>query len=150
VVTALPAEIGEAERLLAETGGPGFAEPWQAQAFACAIQLSRRGVFSWAEWVETFSAEIKANPAQPDETSNAAYYRQWLAALEAILARKGALSGGEIDMRQEEWRRAYLNTPHGEPVELAHARTPPAVGGHHHHHEEDETPKPVAVSPARG
>ncbi|MCW5774459.1 MAG: hypothetical protein KIT16_22635, partial [Rhodospirillaceae bacterium] len=85
-----------------------------------------------------------------------------LAALETIVARKGAASTGEVDTRQEEWRQAYLATPHGMPVELANAKAPPAAAGHHHHHHHGhdhghdhdhhhhhDRPEPVAVSPAR-
>jgi hypothetical protein len=28
------------------------------------------------------------------------------------------IEAGEILRRQEEWRRAYLATPHGQPVQL--------------------------------
>ena len=78
------AEIPDA--LLRELDGPAFAEPWMAQVFACAVHLSRQGLFTWNEWVDVFSAEIKARPQQPGEAANAAYYRQWLAALETMLA----------------------------------------------------------------
>ena len=156
---AFPSDLHAADALLHEAGAAGFAEPWQAQAFACAIQLSRQGLFSWTEWVEVFSAEIKSHPQQPGEGSNVAYFRQWLAALETIVARKGAASPAEIDRRQEAWRQAYLNTPHGEPVELAKASSMRDRAGHnhhaHHHHYVDDghdgrAPKPVAVSPAVG
>jgi nitrile hydratase accessory protein len=102
----VPANLAAAEALLRDTDAPAFGEPWMAQAFACAIQLSRHGLFTWSEWVEVFSTEIKAHPAQPGETSNAAYYRQWLAALETIVGIKGAASTAEITERQETWRRA--------------------------------------------
>jgi nitrile hydratase accessory protein len=128
-----------------------FAEPWMAQAFACALHLSRQGLFTWTEWVEVFSAEIKAHPQRPGEASNAAYYRQWLAALETIVGLKGAASTDEIDERQETWRQAYLNTPHGQPVELHHAVAAPAMPAHHHHHDRHrhDAPTPVTVSPAQ-
>ena len=29
--------------------GPVFAEPWQAQAFALAVRLSKQGHFTWPE-----------------------------------------------------------------------------------------------------
>ena len=157
-----PADLRQAEALLGRAEGSGFAEPWQAEAFACTLQLSRQGLFPWAEWVEVFSAEIKAHPARPGESDNAAYYRQWLAALETLLARKGVASADEIGARQEAWRQAYLHTPHGQPVELAHAAKPPPAAAHHHHdhdhpHDHDHrghdhrghtAPKPVAISPA--
>ena len=145
----VPSKLVTAEALLLHADGPGFAEPWMAQAFACAIQLSRRGLFTWSEWVEVFSAEIKAHPAQPGEASNAAYYRQWLAALETIVGLKGAASTAEITERQERWHQAYLNTPHGQPVELRRAVAAPAAAAHHDSHYEHGAARPVAVSPAQ-
>jgi nitrile hydratase accessory protein len=140
------------DALLRELDGPAFAEPWMAQVFACAVHLSRNGLFTWNEWVDVFSAEIKTHPQQPGEAANAAYYRQWLAALETIVGLKGAASTAEISERQETWRQAYLNTPHGQPVELHHASAPPAAGHHHGHHHGDHhhgAAEPVSVSPAQ-
>jgi len=77
---SVPSNSISPDALLREIDGPAFAEPWMAQAFACAVHLSRQGLFTWNEWVDLFSAEIKAHPQQPGEAANAAYYRQWLAA----------------------------------------------------------------------
>ena len=46
------------------------------------------------------------------------YYHHWLAALEALCLRKGAVAGPEVDRRQQAWREAYERTPHGQPVLL--------------------------------
>jgi nitrile hydratase accessory protein len=135
-----------ADALLRELDGPAFAEPWMAEAFACAVHLNRRGLFAWSEWVEVFSAEIKAHPQGPGEKADAAYYRQWLAALETIVGLKGAASTAEIGERQETWRRAYLNTPHGQPVELHRAKAP--LQATHHEHHQHGAPEPISVSPA--
>ena len=66
---------------------------------------------------------------------------------------KGAASTAEISERHETWRKAYLNTPHGQPVELHHAAAAPSAAAHHHGHDhghhEHGAPKPVNVSPAR-
>ena len=32
-----------------------FAEPWQAEAFALAVALHEKGLFSWSEWAEALS-----------------------------------------------------------------------------------------------
>ena len=61
--------------------GPVFAEPWQAQAFAMAVKLNERGVFTWKEWAAALADEIAAAPDEP-------YYEQWLAALEKLVERK--------------------------------------------------------------
>ena len=146
-----PAHSTTPDALLRELDGPAFAEPWMAQVFACAVHLSRQGLFTWNEWVDVFSAEIKAHPQEAGEAANAAYYRQWLAALETIVGRKGAASTSEISERQETWRQAYLNTPHGQPVELHRAGASPEPTAHHHHHHDhhQHVPKPVSVSSAR-
>lgn len=101
--------------------GPVFAEPWQAQAFALAVSLSERGLFSWEEWTQTFGAEIKAAQAAGDPDLGDTYYEHWMRALERLVAEKGAATPRQLDARTEQWRQAYLNTPHGQPVELAAA-----------------------------
>ncbi len=150
-ITLSDANFDAADKLLRELDGPAFAEPWMAQALACTVCLSRQGLFTWNEWVDVFSTEIKSNPQQPGETSNAAYYRQWLAALETIVGLKGAVSSTEIDERQAAWRQAYLNTPHGQPVELHHATALSETVAPHQHHGRHQhgAPEPVSVSPAR-
>ena len=118
---SVPSNTIAPDALLRELDGPAFAEPWMAQAFACTVHLSRRGLFIWNEWVDVFSTEIKTHPQQSGEAANAAYYRQWLAALETIVGLKGATSTAEISERQETWRRAYLNTPHGRAASCRRA-----------------------------
>lgn len=97
-----------------DSGGPVFAEPWQAQAFALTVQLCDSGRFTWAEWVETFSTVLRE--AGPDDGSS--YYRHWLAALERICLAKSLTERASLDRRAEAWADAYRSTPHGKPVEL--------------------------------
>ena len=142
-------------------GEPVFADPWQAQAFASTVALSQRGLFNWKEWVEVFSAEIAAHPQAAEESAADAYFRQWLRALETILVRQGVFSGEEVLQTHEHWRRSYVNTAHGQPVQFSRAWAPPSPEverwlsvhrhGHHHDHEDDHEnlPRPIAVSPAR-
>ena len=101
--------------------GPVFNEPWEAQVFALAVHLSETGSFPWSEWVEVFSQEIAAAQAQGGPDLEHTYYQCWLNALERLCATKGLVEPAVIHRRREEWRRAYLNTPHGQPVELSAA-----------------------------
>ena len=101
-----------------DEAGPVFREPWEAQAFALAVELSEAGVFTWAEWAETLGAEIKAAQAAGDPDLGDTYYRHWLAALERLVAEKGLLAAPEIAARRDAWARAYRTTPHGQPVAL--------------------------------
>jgi nitrile hydratase accessory protein len=94
--------------------GPVFAEPWQAQVFALAVQLSDRGYFTWTEWAETLGAELRA--AGEDDGSR--YYEAWLRALERLSLAKGLTDAGALDSRAAAWADAYRRTPHGQPVEL--------------------------------
>lgn len=114
-----PQTVGSAldARTALENTAP-FAEPWQARAFACAVELSRRGLYTWSEWVQALGEEIAAHPAERGEDPGAAYHRQWLAALEKLACFKALTSAAEIEARAERWRTAYLSTPHGQPVTL--------------------------------
>ena len=132
----LPAILGdEAERT--------FDAPWQAQAFAIVVGLNKAGFFGWDEWVSVFSQEIARSPARAGESKNNTYYRQWLDALEQIVVIRGLLTREDTNERAAEWRAAYINTPHGQAVELTHATCPPA-----HTHGAVSSGIPIMVSSA--
>lgn len=101
--------------------GPVFREPWEAQAFALALSLHEKGVFTWTEWAAALSDEIKAAQATGDADVGDTYYHHWLRALERLAAEKATVTPEELEDRKEDWRRAYLNTPHGKPVTLSAA-----------------------------
>ena len=105
----------------ADGEGPVFREPWEAQAFALAVELSRRGLFTWPEWTEAFSEEIKAAQEAGDPDLGDTYSNHWTRALEKLIAARGGIDDAAVTERAEDWRRAYLNTPHGKPIELGAA-----------------------------
>jgi nitrile hydratase accessory protein len=113
-IAALPALPRDQE-------GPVFNEPWEAQAFALALRLSELGYFTWAEWAEVLSQEITAAQARGDPDLGNTYYQHWLTALERLCTAKNLVGDAEMGRRKEEWRRAYLHTPHGQPIELSAA-----------------------------
>ncbi|HEY2399196.1 MAG TPA: nitrile hydratase accessory protein [Steroidobacteraceae bacterium] len=90
---------------------PVFREPWEAQAFAMTVLLHQRGLFTWPEWADTLSATIATDPEK-------SYYQQWLAALEALVAVKGACSPDELTRFQRAWQHAAHRTPHGQSIDL--------------------------------
>jgi nitrile hydratase accessory protein len=102
-------------RLPRDAEGPVFAEPWQAQAFALALQLHEQGAFTWPEWAAALSARLKA--AGPDD-DGAHYYDHWLAALEDLAQAKRLADAEALAHRKAAWAAAYARTPHGKPVEL--------------------------------
>ena len=91
-----------------------FGEPWQAQAFALAVQLHAEGAFSWSEWAQTLARELARDPS--DDGSR--YYEHWVAALEALTAARGLTGVAELATRKADWAEAYRRTPHGQPIEL--------------------------------
>ena len=94
---------------------PVFAEAWQAQAFALAITLNERGLFSWNEWTQRLGEELKN---QNTAAGEAGYFECWLAALEKIVVAKGAAKAGELEGLTQAWLAAAEATPHGQPIEL--------------------------------
>jgi nitrile hydratase accessory protein len=99
-----------------DVDGPVFPAPWAARAFALAVALNERGLFTWAEWSETLGPKVaiitQENAADPE-----AYWKAWLAALEEILGAKKVAGRGDLLGLKEAWRRAAEATPHGKPIE---------------------------------
>src|ERR1700761_3502389 len=98
--------------------GPVFREPWEAQAFAMALVLHERGVFTWKEWAEALGAEIKRAQAAGDPDTGETYYRHWLATLERLVAAKGVTTSDMLHRYRNAWDHAADRTPHGRPIEL--------------------------------
>ena len=74
--------------------GPVFREPWEAQAFAMALALHERGLFTWPEWAATLGEEIKRAQAGGDPDT------------------------GTLTRYRDAWDHAADRTPHGMPIEL--------------------------------
>jgi nitrile hydratase accessory protein len=98
--------------------GPVFREPWEAQAFAMALALHARGLFTWPQWAAMLAEEIKRAQAAGDPDTGETYYRHWLNTLERMVALKGVASAQALDRYREAWAHAAGRTPHGMPIEL--------------------------------
>jgi nitrile hydratase accessory protein len=108
---AVPSIPGDAE-------SPVFREPWEAQAFAMALALHERGLFTWPQWAATLADEIKRAQAAGDPDTGETYYHHWLAALERLVAEKGVTTRETLARYHDAWDRAADRTPHGQPIEL--------------------------------
>lgn len=108
IATAMPS-------LPLEGDEPVFRAPWEAQAFALAIALHDKGLFTWKEWVAEFGAVIggDAGRSAPED-----YYHLWLDALERIVTHKSLVTVTEMVTRHEQWEKAAASTPHGKPILL--------------------------------
>src|ERR1700758_3081014 len=91
--------------------GPVFREPWEAQAFAMAVALHERGLFTWPEWAAMLAEEIKRAQAAGDPDTGETYYRHWLNALERIVAAKGVADPRILARMRNAWANACARTP---------------------------------------
>jgi nitrile hydratase accessory protein len=95
----------------------GFAEPWQARAFALMLKLREQGHFTANEWSEALGEALREPPVS-NTTETSSYYTHWLAALETLVLAKGLTDPQSLLNRKAAWADAYRRTPHGKPVEL--------------------------------
>lgn len=95
-----------------------FEEAWQAQTLALADTMVQAGVFSANDWATTLGAALAEAEAcqKPDTTET--YYSCAIQALEQLVAESTTIGQGDLAARKDVWTRAYLATPHGQPVSL--------------------------------
>jgi nitrile hydratase accessory protein len=75
------------------------------------VTLHEKGLFTWAEWAETLSAEIRAAQAAGDPDTGETYYVHWLRALERLMIARGVTTAPAIDDTTAAWHRAAEATP---------------------------------------
>ena len=114
-----------------DDGEPVFAEPWQADAFAMVVALTDAGVFTAAEWSDALGAAIRSARAAGDPDLGDTYYHHWVAALESLCVMRAEIVEASIDECEHDWRLAYENTPHDQPVERRGRTDHPSVSGDH-------------------
>ena len=122
---AIAQATNELRDLPRDDDGPVFREPWEAQAFAMALSLHERGLFSWNEWAAALADEIKIAQAGGDPDTGTTYYRHWLATLEKLVAAKGLATLETQHRYRDAWDHAADRTPHGKPIELKPEDFPP-------------------------
>ena len=115
---AIAQATGALPDLPRDDDGPVFREPWEAQAFAMALSLYDRGLFTWKEWAAALADEIKLAQAGGDPDTGTTYYRHWLATLEKMVAAKGVTTTATLHRYRDAWDHAADRTPHGKPIEL--------------------------------
>jgi nitrile hydratase accessory protein len=92
----------EIEDLRELVGGYGtddnrvFAEPWQARAFALALALSERGLFSLRDFQAALIGRIISFEKSQCIAGTADYYTRWIEALEDLLGQRGMLPNDRL------------------------------------------------------
>ena len=97
---------------------PVFAEPWQAQAFAMAVQLHAKGVFTWPQWAHALSQTIAQAGAAGDPDDGSGYYQHWVDVLEHLVLAHNLGTAEQIHRLEHAWEAAAARTPHGQPIEV--------------------------------
>lgn len=104
---------------------PVFQEQWHAEAIAVVELLIANGILTADNWSRTLGDHLAQQPLDDEPYDEGRYYEAFLATLEFILHRDGIASSTDVMQRERDWRRAYLNTPHGKPVVLPDYRWSP-------------------------
>lgn len=82
-----------------------------------AVAMIREGHLTQAEWAEALGAALRDAKGKGLPDANETYFLAALSALEVVSEQTG-ISIADRKTRKAEWKDAYQNTPHGEPVEL--------------------------------
>ncbi len=86
-----------------DDGGPVFAEPWQAQAFAMAVQLSSDGHFTWKEWTTALGKQLQTAVRRGESDDGSRYFEHWIAALEHLVVDKKLTDLNPKVYRTDPW-----------------------------------------------
>lgn len=76
-----------------------FSAPWEARAFALALELSEAGIFPWDEFRARLIEEVGASDRireRDGTSSHGEYFQHFLRALERTVTEKGITSAAEI------------------------------------------------------
>ena len=98
-------EIGDLRELLGRYGAVDdhvFAEPWQARAFALALALSERGLFSLRDFQAALIERITWFEKSQCIAGTADYYTRWIEALEDLLSHKNMLPIERLSLLERE------------------------------------------------
>ena len=98
----------------------GFDAPWQAEAYSIGQALIEAGHISPDEWANALGEALRRLCVSEGRPDNAETYSEAVfEALSHVTRANALLAEGEVEQRAEDWRAAYLRTPHGQPVKLA-------------------------------
>lgn len=79
-----------------------FAEPWQARAFALALALSERGIFSLRDFQVALIGRINSFEKSRCIAGTGDYYSLWIEALEYLLTQKNMLPSERLSLLEHQ------------------------------------------------
>ena len=99
-------------------GSPVFEQEWQAQILAMVDALVVNKSIAPASWSENFGLGLKNAHAEGKPDDLGTYYSVALETLEMLVTKQCKVTQTELSNTQQAWKQAYLDTPHGQPVNL--------------------------------
>ncbi len=81
--------------------GPVFAESWQAQVFAVAVELIESEKISGEDWADRLGVVFKAAEERGEYDTGARYYDHWLTALEKLVVEKDLAGWDDLTSEKE-------------------------------------------------
>ena len=94
-----------------------FEKPWHRQIYAITVSLSENIVFEWSEFSEALGEQIKMDKTEKQNGSDD-YFFSWIKALENLIIKKNVVDQSNLNITKQKWKVAFLNTPHGHPVNI--------------------------------
>jgi nitrile hydratase accessory protein len=76
-----------------------FANPWEAKAFALVVQMHQEKRYTWTEWADQLSCEIRKSNRENEKEES--YYLLWLRAAETLVVTKGLCAEDELISRKK-------------------------------------------------
>ncbi|ORM27682.1 nitrile hydratase accessory protein [Williamsia sp. 1135] len=127
-MNGVPATVPDADRRTVDDlvrnlpgGRPdemSFDHPWEIRAFALAVAAHTAGEFDWQLFQGTLVDSIKdwESTRYPTADESWSYYRHWVSALEAVMARNGAVDRAALKNRTAEVLAAPPNRNHHRAI----------------------------------
>ncbi|WP_053005822.1 hypothetical protein [Kiloniella spongiae] len=100
-------------------GNPAFDELWQAQVLSMVDALITENVITPVNWSESFGKNLNAAYQKGDPDNLDTYFSAALTTLEKLITDQCEITKTDVTKKHEDWRQAYLSTPHGKPVQLS-------------------------------
>ena len=98
-----------------------FEKPWHGQIFAITVSLSENKLFEWREFSKALANQIKIDKTEK-QNSEDDYFFSWIKALENLIINKKIVDKKNLKQIKENWKDAFLATPHGNPVRIINKR----------------------------
>jgi nitrile hydratase accessory protein len=92
----VPNDLADLPLLPRDDDGPAFTEPWQAQAFAVAVELIDAGTLTREEWAARLGAVLKEAEESGRYDTAERYYDHWLTALERVVVEKNLVGWEDL------------------------------------------------------